>query len=187
MKAKFCLTALVAFTLIASLCASVNAAAIVRIYGYVDKAQYQSGDEGKLMIWIVNEGDEALILQNISVIYPWHYHLPWEGNESIELIGEVVLVEGNTTYDFDFTVPDDGRAIGGGSISVRVETDKDTTSTNIPMWISSPPTRLEVKDMDNLITLFTVQIVIAIIAALIIAAAVFLSGRRSGVTWQKET
>ena len=187
MKAKFSLMALVVFSLMANLCASVNAAAVVRIYGYVDKAQYQSGDEGKLKIWIVNEGDEDLILQNISVTYPWNSYLPWEGNESLEKLGKVVLIEGNTTYEFDFTIPSDGRAISWGSISIYVETDKDTESTTIPMSIASPPTRLEVKDMDNVITLFTVQIVIAIIAALIIAAAVFLSGRRSGVTWQKET
>lgn len=188
MKVKFALTTLVAFTLMASLCASANAAAAVQIYGYVDKAQYQSGEEGTLKIWIVNEGDEDLILQNISVVYPWNAYLPWEGNESLEKLGKVIVIDGNTTYEFDFTVPNDGRATPwGGSINVRVETDKDTEVTNIPMSIASPPTSLKVKDMDNVITLFTIQIIIAIIAALIIAAAVFLSGRRSGVAWQKQT
>jgi uncharacterized membrane protein len=187
MKAKFALSTLVALTLMASLCAGVRAAAVVQIYGYVEKTQYQAGEEGRLKIWIVNEGDEDLILQNISVIYPWNSYLPWEGNETLTKQGQVVLVNGNTTYEFDFTIPNDGRALASGYISVSVETDKDTDSTSIPMNIANPPTNLKVENMENIVMLFTVQIIIAIIAALIIAAAVFLSGRRSGVAWQKET
>jgi len=178
LKEKVALFLLLASTLMASLCVLGQAAPQAEIYGYVDKTQYLSGEEGKLKIWIVNEGDEDLILQNITVTYPWNSYLPWEGNDSQKKIGAVILIEGNTTYEFDFTVPNDGRALVYGSITVQVVTDKDTDVASIPISIANPPMSYNLEDMDNLITLITVQIVVAIIAALIIAAAVFLTGRR---------
>lgn len=178
MKEKVALFLLLALTLMASLCVLGQAAPKATIYGYVDKTQYLSGEEGKLKIWIINEGDADLILQNITVTYPWNSYLPWEGNDSRKTIGAVILIEGNTTYEFDFTVPSDGRALAYGSIIVRVVTDKDTDVAYFAINIANPPMSFNLEDMDNLITLITVQIVVAIIAALIIAAAVFLTGRR---------
>ena len=178
MKEKIALFLLLASTLMASLCVLGQAAPKAETYGYVDKAQYLSGEEGKLKIWIVNEGDDDLILQNITITYPWNSYLPWEGNDSLKKIGAVILIEGNLTYEFDFTVPSDGRALSYGAITVDVVTDKDDDTAKIPISIANPPVSFNLEDMDNLITLITVQIVVAIIAALIIAAAVFLAGRR---------
>jgi len=162
----------------ASLCVLGQALPKANIYGYVDKAQYLRGEEGTLKIWIVNEGTEDLILQNITVTYPWNAYLPWEGNDSLKKIGAVILISGNTTHEFDFTVPSDGRALSYGAIRVDVVTDEDEPTVNIPISIANPPMSFNLEDMDNLITLITVQIVVAIVAALIIAAAVFLTGRR---------
>jgi len=165
----------------------------VEIYGYVNKFQYSPGETGELKIWVVNEGDVDLIFQNITVVYPWSNYLPWEGNETRKEIGTVILVGGNTTLTFSFTVPNDGRAVTTGpvSFSVTVVTDKDVDSTSIPMSIANPPLNMAIQDMNNLVTLITVQTIIIIIAALIIAAAGFLSRiaaavlpsrRRAGVT-----
>jgi hypothetical protein len=186
------LSAIVFATLIMALAfAPVEAVARVGIYGYVDQVQYAYGEGGRLKIWIMNEGTEALILHNITIIYPWNAVLPWEGNQTLKGIDAVVPVGGNKTYEFEFTVPNDRGALayayGSSSIVVRAVTDKTPPrSADIPMSISNAPVTMTLQDMNNLVTLLTVQIVIAIIAAIIIAAAVFLSGRRPGVTWQKE-
>ena len=169
---------------------SVKALARIRIYGYVDKVQYTYGENGKLKIWILNEGTEPVILHNITVKYPWNAILPWEGNETLKEIDEVIPIGGNGTYSFDFAVPDDRGVLsynfGIPEIEVTVVTDKVTDDRDIILNIVNPPVNTILQDMDNLVTLITVQIIIAIIAAIIIAAAVFLSGRRPRVTWQKE-
>ncbi len=153
----------------------------IAVYGLVDKDQYARGEEGKLTIWIMNTGDEPLILVNITVIYPWYIPaLPLEGNETIKLLSEVILVDGNKSYEYSFTVPTDGRAISG-SVAVWVETDKVSDGGSISLNVASPPLNMKLQDMDNLVTLITVQIIVSILAALIVAAAIFLSGRRPGV------
>jgi len=153
----------------------------VEIYGYVDKVQYSPGETGELKIWIVNEGDVALIFQNITVVYPWSSYLPWEGNETRKEIGTVISVGGNTTLTFSFTVPNDGRAVTTGpSFSVNVETDKDDDWESIPMNIANPPWNMAIQGMNNLVTLITVQTIMIIVA--IIIAAAFLSRCRAGVT-----
>jgi hypothetical protein len=170
---------------------AVDAVARVGIYGYVDKVQYAYGEGGRLKLWIMNEGTEALILHNITVIFPWNAVLPWEGNQTLEGIDEVIPVHGNKTYEFDFTVPDNRGALAyaysSSPIIVRAVTDKTPPrSADIPMSINNAPVTMTLKDMNNLLMLVTVQIIVAFIAAIIVAAAVFLSGRRPGVTWQKE-
>ncbi len=153
------------------------------IYGHVNKVQYEYGESGKLHLWIVNEGTESVILEDIIVIYPWNAILPWEGNHTVEDLSDAISVGRNRTFTFDFTVPTDIGPLPWGSISVRVITNEGTFYKQISMSVMMPPN--QVKGMDNLVTLFTVQIIIGIIAAIIIAAAVFLSGRGSGATWQK--
>ena len=183
-KKTLTLSAMVALALI--LVVPVQAYANFGVYGYVDKIQYDYGESGKLMIWIVNEGDEPLILHNITVYYPWHMVLPWEGNFTEGDIDEVIPVGGNMSYTFDFTVPDDFGPISSGQIETLVVTDKRTRVQNLWMNIVSPPYSMSLQNMDNLITLITVLVILVIIAAIIIAAAVFLSGRRPTGTWTKE-
>lgn len=169
---------------------SVKATASFGIYGYTDKIQYEYGETGELKIWIINDGTDPLILHNITIRYPWNDILPWEGNDTMKEIDEAISVKANRTFSFEFKVPDDRGVLSSplsySSIEVAVVTDKVDDTEHIPLIITNPPVNMEVQDMDNLVTLITVQIIIAIIAAIIIAAAVFLSGRKPGVTWQKE-
>lgn len=115
----------------------VRAAPVVEVYGYVDKINYSLGEVGELKLWLVNEGDEDLIFQNITILYPWNYNLPWEGNDSLKNVGHVILVGGNISLTFSFTVPNDGRT-SGSYINIYIETDRVSQSRNIPMTVSSP-------------------------------------------------
>jgi uncharacterized membrane protein len=176
-----------ATTLIAmTLTRPVNAVASVSIYGYVDRPQYMPGDSGTLKIWIVNTGDEDLILKTVTIRYQWNSYYIWEGNETIDDINAAVLVGENWSTSVTFTVPTDGRATSG-YISVSVETDKVTPpSKSIYMSVASPETVGLLQDFGNLVTLFTVLVVLVIVSAIIIAATLFLTKSRPQVTWKAE-
>ncbi|UCD95796.1 MAG: hypothetical protein JSV35_04595 [Candidatus Bathyarchaeota archaeon] len=164
--------------LLSAIAPSVFADIDVGIYGYVDDVQYAGGDEGQLMIWIVNEGTEAFILQNLTIIFPWNSVIPWEGNVTEADLDEAISIGKNKTFTFDFTIPDDGRALSySSSIRAYVFVDDELHEAVIPMNIANPPYVMAFDEMNNLITLITVQIVITLLAAIIIAAAIFLSGR----------
>ncbi len=190
LKGKMLTASFVMVALTLLLAVPVQAFPDIGIYGYVDKTQYGYGEAGKLKVWVLNTGTDPLILHNITVYYPWHMVLPWEGNFSLLDIDEVIPVGGNKSYTFDFTVPDDrgmlSSAYGTSEINVLVVTDKRVENDDIPMSIANPPVSMALHNMDNLIILITVLIIVAIIAAIIIAAAVFLSGRRPATTWTKE-
>lgn len=147
----------------------------IGFYGYVDKVQYANGDEGQLLIWIVNEGTDAFILQNLTVIFPWNNVLPWEGNITMEDIDEAISAGSNSTFTIDFTVPDDGRALYSASVQASAYIDGSHYQKIIPLNIANPPVVTAIGEMNNLITLITVQIIITLLAAIIIAAAIFLS------------
>jgi len=167
---------------------SVKAAASIEIYGYVDKTQYMPGDKGTLKIWIVNDGTEDIILKSVTIEYPWNKFYIWEGNETIkEFTNPAILKGGNWSDSRTFTVPTDGRAIGG-DIRVHVVTSPSTpANTNwIPITVASAPAYESIQDMDKLVTLFTVQAVLLIVCTIIIAATIFLSARKPQVTWKAE-
>jgi hypothetical protein len=163
----------------------VKAVASITIYGYVDKTQYMPGDTGTLKIWIVNDGTEDIILKSVTIEYPWHYSYIWEGNETIEDINAAILKGGNWSTSRTFTVPTDGRAIGG-NIRVHVVTNDPTNTNWIPITVASAPAYESIQDMDKLVTLFTVQAVLLIVCTIIIAATIFLSARKPQVTWKAE-
>ena len=163
----------------------VKAVASITIYGYVDKTQYMPGDKGTLKIWIVNDGTEDIILKSVTIEYPWNAFYIWEGNETIEDINAAILKGGNWSTSRTFTVPTDGRAIGG-SIRVHVVTSAVSDTNWIPVNVASAPAYGSIQDMDKLVTLFTVQAVLLIVCTIIIAATIFLSVRRPQVTWRAE-
>jgi hypothetical protein len=165
---------------------TVRAAASLHIYGYTDAQQYTLGEKGTLKFWIYNDGTEDFILKNVTIEYPWHYYYIWEGNETIKDINIAVLVGGNWNKTVTFTVPSDGRAVGG-SIRIVVYTDKMAPQTAyIPINVVNAPYYWSLKDMDKLVTLFTVQVVLLIVCTVIIAATMFLTGRKPKVTWKEE-
>jgi uncharacterized membrane protein len=167
------------------LTASVNAAPSTAIYGYVDQTQYMPGDQGTLKIWIFNDGDADLILKSVTIEYPWHAAYIWEGNETIKNINTAILQGGNWSTSRTFTVPTDGRA-EGGLIRVHVVTDKVEDTNWIGINVAAAPAYGSLQNMDELITLFTIQVVLLIVCTIIIAAAIFLSTRKPQVTWKAE-
>lgn len=165
--------------------APVNAAASVSIYGYVDKTQYLPGDKGTLKIWVYNDGDVDFILKNVTIEYPWHYAYVLEGNETLKDINAAILPGANWTVQRTFTVPTDGRAVGG-SITVRVVTDRITKTGWISINVDSAAENLALQNMEQLTMLFTVMSVLLIVCTVIIAATMYLTVRRPHVTWEAE-
>jgi uncharacterized membrane protein len=187
LKRKFLLMLMAVALYALTFTTPVKAAASIATYGYVDKTQYKPGDTGTLKIWIINDGDEDIILKSVTIKYPWNAFYIWEGNETIKQFTNPAVLQGeNWSTSRTFTVPTDGRAIGG-YISVQVVTDKVTSTPKlIPVNVASAPTYGSLQDMDKLVTLFTVMAVLLIVCTIIIAATIFLSTRKPQVTWKAE-
>jgi hypothetical protein len=95
------------------------------------------------------------------------------------------MVAGKTNYvfnDLTFTTPSDGRAVNT-LVDITVNTDRGSFRV-----FPSPTIRLfeSIRYMDQIVTLFTVLVVLVVVCTIIIAAAVFLSARRPQVMWSKE-
>lgn len=185
MKGKILLF-LLTITLITLVSVSnVGAVADIEIYGYTDKTQYMPGEKGTLKLLIYNEGTEDIILYNVTIEYPWHSYYIWEGNETIT-INQPVMVGKNWNTTISFTIPTDGRAISG-NIHVTAVTDEIPSRVrNFPLNIAGTPVYTATQDMDKIVTLFTILVVLLIVCTVIIAATLFLTGRRPQVTWAKE-
>jgi uncharacterized membrane protein len=155
------------------------------LYGYTDKPYYKPGESGTLKFWIYNDGTDDLILKNVTIYYPWH-NLIWGGNETIKPTTDTVISpNGNWSSTVSFTVPSDGRA-NGGSVSFVVVTDKTSSTEYLSLRVNSVPSYGAFEDMNELVTLFTILVVLVIVCTLIIAATIFLSAHRPQVTWKTE-
>jgi hypothetical protein len=164
---------------------------------YVDfnKRQYAPGEQGTFSITIRNTGDSPIEVKNVSVVFDnWMMYTVdgWDelGNQTIDY-SDLAPIGSNKTAaleDVSFTVPTDGRAMST-NVHIRVYTDKQVLTPQATPYIDVVgPEALNIqRSMDNIVTLLTLVAILAIISAIIIAAAVFLSGRRpAGATWQKE-
>jgi len=170
----------------------------VNIYTWTDKTNYSPGEKSVLKIVIRNDRtDQDLILQNITILYPWFAYTgeKWEGNDTIKIEPPPVITKNGGTYtkSVDFTIPADGRAISGiytqsPQINIVVTVDKAPYqySRSAPIYIKSTPLYMSFEDMDKLVTLFTIQVVLVIVCTIIIAATIFLSARRPQMMWRKE-
>ena len=166
----------------------VKAVAHVEIYGYVDKTQYMPGETVTLKFYIYNDGPDEIVLKNVSIYYPWYSPI-WGGNETIKNIDAVLSKVKNWNNTQTFTIPNDGRATGSKihlECTYTIGTSMYTHSDDIPINLASTPTYESLKDMDKLVTLFTVQVVLLIVCTIIIAATIFLSARKPQVTWKAE-
>jgi len=194
MKMKYLaimITAMAVSALFLSSSAHAQVPATVNIYAWTDKAYYNLGEKGTLKIVIRNDKtDQDLILQNITIIYPWFAYLGdrWDGNTTIiPPLPFVLLKNGGLVYNatVEFTVPTDGRA-AGGEILIRVAVDKPpyyypTTYGGyypVTIYTKGVPTYTLPEGMDKIVTLFTIQTVLIIVCTIIIAATIFLSARR---------
>lgn len=175
----------VAVTVIAllSLFAS-SAAAQVTTYFTLDKLQYNPGDKGTISIIIRNLSDDPIQLKNVSLVFDnWmKYTLDgWDeaGNWTIDLT-DMAAISANTSIaldDISFTVPTDARAVST-EVDITINTNQGPISRELNIYVRSPGELTMVRSLENIVTLLTLGALLAIIGAVIIAAAIFLTGRR---------
>lgn len=188
MKEKFLLIS-VAIILVAIASAPLaQAAPLVEVYGYTDKSYYKPGETVTLKFWVCNWGPEDIVLKNVTIEYPWYSPL-WGGNKTIKNINAALTKDQNWTNTDTFTIPTDGRAVGGDVIITYTYTYGSSTpspSEDIQLNVASVPWYGSFENMDKMVTLFTVLVVLVIVGAVIIAATIFLAMRRPQVTWKAE-
>jgi hypothetical protein len=188
LKRKFVLIFMAIALSTLALTTSVKAAANVQIYGYVDKTQYMPGDTVTLTFYIYNYGPDEIVLKNVTIYYPWYSPI-WGGNETIKNINAVISEGKNWNTTKTFTIPTDGRAVGSEvtiEYKYTIGTTVYTRSDDISINLVSAPDYGSLKDMDKLVTLFTVQVVLLIVCTIIIAATIFLTAHKPQVTWKAE-
>jgi hypothetical protein len=165
----------------------------INVYINLDKRQYASGEQGTVSITIRNTSESPIEVKNVSIVFDsWMMYTVdgWDalGNKTIDY-SDLAPIGSNKTValqDVSFTVPTDGRAVST-DVYIRIYTDKQVLTQYAHIDVVEPEVLNLQRSLDNIVTLLTLVAILAIISAVIIAAAVFLSGRRpAGVTWQKE-
>lgn len=170
------------------------------IEGWVsaNKNTYEPGEQGTIYITIRNTGDDPIEVKNVTIEFTdWMIYTEdgWDplGNMTI-VYDPVIIVSSETAVALDeitFTVPNDARG-HSTSVDLSIYTNKGKLPTyaikgwNNQIQVMDAYSLRYLRAMDNIVTLLTVASILAIISAIIIAAAIFLSGRRPRVTWQKE-
>lgn len=170
--------------LFASLVAAQEPQAIT---AWTDKPEYSRGEKGKLYIAFYNKIDEPVEIRNITITYyAWKAYEQgtWVGNETREY-SPVILVPSKGIHTFDditFVVPTDGRGVST-SVSIKIGTNKGYVDEGGHCYINVYTTP---KYMEQITTLFTIQVVLLIVCTIIIAATIFLSARRPSLVWKAE-
>jgi len=180
---------MVALTMLVFMPAS-SALPLIGVYGYTDKPQYLPGETVTVKVYIYNYGPEEIVLKNVTIIYPW-YNIIWGGNETIANINQPLTKGAYWETTRTFTIPNDGRASGDSidvtyAYAIGASVYTPARPAEIRFELTSVPLDQSLKDLDKLINLFTIQTLLLIIGALIIAASIFLSTRRPKVTWKAE-
>ncbi len=157
-------------------------------YVSLDKVQYTPGEQGKISILIRNIGEDPMEIKNVSIVFDnWMMYTVDGWDES-----------GNKTIDYSDLDPiGSNKTVALQDVSFAVPTDGRATSTSVDIWIyTNEPAPKHYEDyisvvnpevlnlqrtMDNIVTLLTLVAILAIVSAIIVAAAIFLSGRRPGV------
>jgi len=163
----------------------VNAQAITSVTVRTNKANYLPGEKGTIYIDFYNDGSSPISIHNITLIYNgWQAYIDgkWVGNETIDITKEGTVSEhGVKQLDpIDFVVPSDGRGVYC-SVSISVGTTDGYEYGGVGISVTQTPQYVE-----QIVTLFTVQVVLLIVCTIIIAATIFLSARRPQVTWKHE-
>ena len=153
---------------------------------WTDKSEYAPGETGTLNIVFYNNRASAVTIQKIFVVFNnWRAYKSgqWEGNQTLTPT-PAVAVAGKGVYatSVTFTVPTDGRAVST-SVDITIQT---TEVGDIGLLDGSVAVTTTPKFMDQIVTLFTIQVVLIIVCTVIIAATIFLSVRRPQVTWRAE-
>ena len=153
------------------------------VTAWTDKSEYAPGEKGTLHVVFYNDGASAVTIEEIEVIFTgWRAYIndEWQGNQTIE-IDQAVVSKGIYEKEITFTVPTDGRA-ESTSVDITITTELADIS---PLWDPYISVAYTPKYMEQVVTLFTVQVVLLIVCTIIIAATIFLSARRPQVTWKQ--
>jgi hypothetical protein len=155
---------------------------------WTDKHGYSPGQTGKLYVAYNNNWKDPVTIRNITVVFSewWAYiNDAWVGNLTYTPSEDDKTIAEYTTrvFEISFTVPSDGRAR---------QTDAEIkVYTNLP-YSNQPSITPEISVfetpvyIEQVITLFTIQVVLLIVCTIIIAATIFLSARRPQVTWRPQ-
>jgi len=152
---------------------------------WTDKSEYAPGETGTLHVVFYNGRTSAVTIEEIEIILTeWRAYIndEWQGNQTIE-VNQAVVSKGVYRKEITFTVPTDGRARStSGDITI-----KTTELGNVyPLWNPYIYVTYTPKYMEQIITLFTILVVLSIVCTIIIAATIFLSARRPKVRWRPE-
>ena len=149
-----------------------------------DKAEYAAGESGTMHFSFYNNLGSAITLKKIIIVYrEWQAYRngQWEGNLTIN-VNTAIISKGIFENETKFTVPTDGRSKDNCSVSLKFETDTLGTLYGYDViYVAQTP-----RYMDQVITLFTIQVVLLIVCTIIIAATIFLSARRPQIMWKTE-
>jgi hypothetical protein len=191
LKGKILFASMIVALAILAFAPAANAYTTIVVSGYCDKTNYKPGDTVTMTIYLRQAGTDTIVFANATVAYPW-YNILWGGNQTVDAPSTAIVPGKNWNFTVTFTIPTDGRAHGG-----YVTIDYYYTIAGAPivyhgsdssvyLQVTTVPYYFTFENMDNLITIITVETVLIIISAIIIAAAIFLSTRRPKVTWTAE-
>ena len=147
---------------------------------WTDKPRYAPGETGTLSVAFYNDLSVAVTVKNITVIYSnWRAYADeqWIGNETT-VIDEPIAGGKTHVQHITFTVPTDGRA-DDTFVSVEIWTDYGRLMGSSYIYVPETPSFME-----QIVTLFTVMVVLLIVCTVIISATIFLSARRPQTTWK---
>jgi len=155
---------------------------------WTDKHEYSPAQTGKLYIVYNNIRGDPVTIRNITVVFSewWAYvNDAWVGNLTYKPSEDEKTIAEHATrvFEISFTVPSDGRA-RWTKAEIEVYTnlpDSDQPSSDPAISVLETPVYME-----QIITLFTIQVVLLIVCTIIIAATIFLSARRPQVTWRPQ-
>lgn len=152
---------------------------------WTNKPEYAPGESGLLYIRYYNSYSTAVTIKKVYIVFTeWRTYIKdkWEGNLTIEA-NQAVASHDVFENETRFTVPNDGRAVNT-YVQIIIETGEHGTLTPYSDFSISVPSTP--RSMDQVVTLFTILLVLVILSTVIIAAVVYLSARRPQVMWSKE-
>ncbi len=161
-----------------------NAQEPARVTIWIDKTEYAAGETGTLYFVFYNRDATAVTIKKVTIVFSeWQAYRngAWEGNQTIDVnqaVASKQIYENNTK----FTVPNDGRAKSTfATVTFSIAEGSREYSEDYYISVSQTP-----RYMEQILTLFTIQVVLIIVCTIIIAATIFLSARRPQITWRKE-